>query len=80
MRGGQRINAQPHRCRADHRLYGPGSSGGWRDGNSPAAIGTGVIAFDVAVLRPTIAEAEFLVVDLNSLALAPTRKHHALSL
>jgi NADPH:quinone reductase-like Zn-dependent oxidoreductase len=30
-----------------------------------------VIAFDAAVLRPTKAQAEFLVVDLNSLAPAP---------
>jgi NADPH:quinone reductase-like Zn-dependent oxidoreductase len=34
-------------------------------------IGTAVIAFDAAVLRPTKAQAEFLVVDLNSLAPAP---------
>jgi NADPH:quinone reductase-like Zn-dependent oxidoreductase len=34
-------------------------------------VGTAVIAFDAAVLRPTKAQAEFLVVDLNSLAPAP---------
>jgi len=34
-------------------------------------IGTAVIAFDAAVLRPTKAQAEYLVVDLNSLAPAP---------
>jgi NADPH:quinone reductase-like Zn-dependent oxidoreductase len=34
-------------------------------------IGTAVIAFDAAVLRPTKAQAEFLVVDLNCLAPAP---------
>jgi NADPH:quinone reductase len=34
-------------------------------------VGTAVIAFDAAVLRPTKAQAEFLVVDINSLAPAP---------
>jgi NADPH:quinone reductase-like Zn-dependent oxidoreductase len=34
-------------------------------------VGTAVIAFDAAVLRPTKAQAEYLVVDLNSLAPAP---------
>jgi len=34
-------------------------------------IGTPVIAFDSAVLRPTKAQAEYLVVDLNSIAVAP---------
>ncbi|MFI7000495.1 NADP-dependent oxidoreductase [Nocardia sp. NPDC050175] len=34
-------------------------------------IGTRVIAFDSAVLRPTKAQAEYLVTDLNSIALAP---------
>jgi NADPH:quinone reductase-like Zn-dependent oxidoreductase len=34
-------------------------------------IGAPVIAFDAAVLRPTKAQAEYLVVDLNSLAPAP---------
>jgi NADPH:quinone reductase-like Zn-dependent oxidoreductase len=34
-------------------------------------VGTPVIAFDAMVLRPTKAQAEYLVVDLNSLAPAP---------
>ncbi|WP_328609526.1 NADP-dependent oxidoreductase [Amycolatopsis sp. NBC_00345] len=35
------------------------------------AVGTPVIVFDDPVLRPTKAQAEYLVTDLNSLALAP---------
>src|SRR5882757_4895819 len=35
------------------------------------AVGTPVIAFDSGALRPTKAQAEYLVVDLNSLAAAP---------
>ena len=34
-------------------------------------VGTPVIAFDAAVLRPTKAQAEYLVTDLNSIAPAP---------
>jgi NADPH:quinone reductase-like Zn-dependent oxidoreductase len=34
-------------------------------------LGTPVIAFDAPVLRPTKAQAEYLVTDLNSIALAP---------
>ncbi|MCW2912066.1 MAG: NADPH:quinone reductase [Actinomycetia bacterium] len=34
-------------------------------------VGTPVIAFDAAVLRPTKAQAEYLVADLNSIAPAP---------
>ena len=34
-------------------------------------VGSAVIAFDSAVLRPTKAQAEYLVVDLNSVAPAP---------
>jgi NADPH:quinone reductase-like Zn-dependent oxidoreductase len=34
-------------------------------------VGTPVIAFDAPVLRPTKAQAEYLVTDLNSIALAP---------
>jgi len=35
------------------------------------AVGTSVIVFDAPVLRPTKAQAEYLVTDLNSLAPAP---------
>ncbi|MCX4906307.1 NADP-dependent oxidoreductase [Streptomyces sp. NBC_00878] len=34
-------------------------------------VGTPVIAFDAPLLRPTKAQAEYLVTDLNSIALAP---------
>jgi NADPH:quinone reductase-like Zn-dependent oxidoreductase len=34
-------------------------------------VGTPVIAFDAPVLRPTKAQAEYLVTDLNSIAIAP---------
>ncbi len=37
----------------------------------PLKVGTQVIAFDAPLLRPTKAQAEYLVTDLNSIAPAP---------